>query len=293
MAESEGTPVHGGGNGGGGRQQTPQWVTAKFVLRLILIVASVAAVIVSLVWLEAPNEGGSDILTLLSPYYALPYPVFSIVWESIEMTILFVRHSKSRGMQPVAHLVCELILWMAGVCVGIVWIAITAEYQGDSYFESGNSSIPVDVFNKWADVIYFWGSIALFMAYVHPSPGTDSQTDTDANDAPCRALQFVLFVLACIEVDRKRRNLERQVNHILQIMEDRGQKPEDVLASLVPPSYDSTKPTWPVEMAAMNTDPVEMDVAERPVEVVGDLGARELPVPGEEVGGNQKYVFRA
>ncbi|KUI55918.1 hypothetical protein VP1G_03289 [Cytospora mali] len=270
MAESEGTPVHGGGNGGGGRQQTPQWVTAKFVLRLVLIVASVAAVIVSLVWLEAPNEGGSDILTLLSPYYALPYPVLSIVWESIEIIILFVRRSKSRGMQPVAHLVCELILWMAGVCIGIVWIAITTEYQGDGWFESGNSSIPVDVFNKWSDVIYFWGSIALFMA----------------------TLQFVLFVLACIEVDRKRRNLERQVNHILQIMEDRGQKPEDVLASLVPPAYDSTKPTWPVEMAAMNTDPVEMDVAERPVEMVGDLGARELPVPGEEIGGNQKYVLR-
>lgn len=99
-----------------------------------------------------------------------------------------------------------------------------------------------------------------------------------------RVCQFVIFVLSCVEVDRKRRNLERQVNHILQIIEERGQKPEDVLASLAPPAYDGTRPTWPVEMPAINAEPVEMGVEERPVEMAGSLSVRELPVPAEDSG---------
>lgn len=104
--------------------------------------------------------------------------------------------------------------------------------------------------------------------------------------------QFVLFVLACIEIDRKKRTLEIKVNQIIQMIGDRMQKPEDIIASLTLAEPNNTKPTWPVEMPAMNTDPVEMHVEERPLEMVGDLGAREMPVPGEDTNGNQKYVLR-
>lgn len=53
----------------------------------------------------------------------------------------------------------------------------------------------------------------------------------------------------------------------MEIMEERGQIPEDVLASLTQTEQDRTKPTWPVEMPAMNTGPVEMCVEERPLEM--------------------------
>lgn len=55
------------------------------------------------------------------------------------------------------------------------------------------------------------------------------------------------------------------------------------------------KPTWPVEMPAMNPDPVELCAEESPSEMVGDLGGRESParraLGAEDASGNQKYRF--
>lgn len=110
-----------------------------------------------------------------------------------------------------------------------------------------------------------------------------------------RTRQFVLFIRSCVEVDREKKTRERRIDHIIEIMEERGQDPEAVLASLAQAEEGnpySTKPAWPVEMPAVNPDPVEMYVQERPLEMVGDLGAREMPVPGGDVNGNQKYVLR-
>lgn len=205
----------------------------------------------------------------------------------------------SKGSQPVAHLVCELLLFLGGLVIGIMWTTITASYQQDAYFENSDSSVNGDVFNKWADVIYFWSTVVFLTTYVTISlactrdqigPGA---RDTLLTDKPSlRICQFVIFVLSCIEVDAEKKSWQKRVDHIFEIMEERGQKPEDILAALTQAELDRTVPTWPVEMPALNPNPVEMYVDERPSEMVGDLGAREMFVPGEDTNGKQKTMLR-
>ncbi|KAK7720940.1 hypothetical protein SLS64_001233 [Diaporthe eres] len=111
-----------------------------------------------------------------------------------------------------------------------------------------------------------------------------------------RGTIVVLSLAATItKVDQNKRNMERKVNELLAIMEERGENANDVLASLrsPPPDYDSTKPSWPVEMPAMNQQPVEMSVDERPMEVVGSQVGQEMSVPGtDDLSGNQKFVLK-
>lgn len=89
--------------------------------------------------------------------------------------------------------------------------------------------------------------------------------------------------------------MERKVNELLAIMEERGHNANDVLAALrsPPPDYDSTKPSWPVEMPAVNQQPVEMGVDERRAEVPGSQVGQEMSVPGtDDLSGNQKFVLK-
>lgn len=65
---------------------------------------------------------------------------------------------KSRGIQPVTHLVCELILWLCGLSLAIVWIIFTIPYSGDPTFK--------DFVIKWTDLFCFWSAVVLVMAYV-------------------------------------------------------------------------------------------------------------------------------
>ncbi|ROW04587.1 hypothetical protein VMCG_05078 [Cytospora schulzeri] len=258
---------------GGGRQQThrtARWAKAKLILRIVIIVGSGIATIVSLAWIGAPRYDGGWIL--FTPLYALPYTILSLVWEASELITLRVR---ARGIHSVAHLVCELILWLGGLPCGIIWIDFTAMYESDAYdqytYEADTEQLGTsweayyempaawDTFKKWADVNYFWGTVVLLTAIC----------------------QFTIFVLACIEVDReinrKRAALDNNINRIVQMIGSREQKPEDTIASLRQAGPHSTEPTWPVEMLAMNTDPVEMHAEERPLEMFGDLGVREMP----------------
>lgn len=77
-----------------------------------------------------------------------------------------MRHNKAKGIPPAAHVGCELILWMAGVSIGSVWISITYSYMHDSYFTSGESipGLTGATMRSWASVTYFWGAVVLVMA---------------------------------------------------------------------------------------------------------------------------------
>ncbi|KAG8166617.1 hypothetical protein KVR01_002306 [Diaporthe batatas] len=251
----------------------PRYATAKITVRGIIIVLSLAATITSLVSVSAPKRWDSWIIRLM-PVYGLPYPLLSLAWELSEIAVLLVRRHKNKGLDPSAHLACELLLLLGGVVVGALWVtdtAATQQYSGS--FTEGGGGISAATYNKWASVIYFW--CALNFATV--------------------VCQFFLFVVSCIEVDQKRRNMERKVNEVLAIIQERGQNANDVLAALrsPPPDYDSTKPSWPAEMPAVNQQPVEMSVDERPIEVTGSQVGHEMPVLGtDDVSGNQKFVLK-
>lgn len=96
---------------------------------------------------------------------------------------------------------------------------------------------------------------------------------------PNRLLQFVIFVLSCIEVDRGRRKLESQVSQIMKVIEERGGNPEDLLRTL----QEAPKQDWmsnypPVELSAINQNhPAELGVEERAIEVGEENQAGEMP----------------
>ncbi|KAI3392791.1 hypothetical protein diail_5182, partial [Diaporthe ilicicola] len=253
-----------------GQATNPRWATPKIVIRGIIIVLSLTASITALVYTSAPRQWSDWIL--FAPTYGLPYPLLSLIWEASEITLLIVRRDKNNGLIPAAHLACELLLWLGGIIVSILWITInTSDEQHSSVFTQGSSSgIPASTFEKWVHVIYFWCAVNLTTV----------------------VCQFIIFLMSCVEVDRNKRNMERKVNELLARMEERGHNPSDVLAELrsPPPDYDSTKPSWPVEMPAVNQHPVEMGVDERPTEVAGSQVGHEMAVPGtEDLNGNQKF----
>ncbi|KAJ4397150.1 hypothetical protein N0V93_001374 [Gnomoniopsis smithogilvyi] len=190
---------------------------------------------------------------LLSPLYPLPYPVLSLIWETAEILVITLRHDKNKGMRSAAHVGCELILCLAGMVLGAMWISVTFSYMQDSYFTSGESGIPVEAISSWASVTYFWGAVVLLMAIV----------------------QFTIFVLSCIEVDRKRRQLEFQVSQIMKVIEERGGNPEEVLRTL----QEAPKQSYPpVELSAINQNhPAELSVEERATEMGDENRAGEMP----------------
>lgn len=55
------------------------------------------------------------------------------------------------------HLACELLLWLGGVIVSVLWLALTtSDEQHSSTFTQGSEGIPASTYRKWAHVIYFW-----------------------------------------------------------------------------------------------------------------------------------------
>ena len=60
------------------------------------------------------------------------------------------------------HLACELLLWLGGVVVSIMWITQTASTeQHSAVFTQGSPGIPAATYTMWARVIYFWCAVNL------------------------------------------------------------------------------------------------------------------------------------
>lgn len=55
------------------------------------------------------------------------------------------------------HLACELLLWLGGVIVALLWVTITtSDEQHSAKFTQGGGGISAATYTKWARVIYFW-----------------------------------------------------------------------------------------------------------------------------------------
>jgi hypothetical protein len=55
------------------------------------------------------------------------------------------------------HLACELLLWLGGVIVALLWVtSTTSDEQHSAKFTQGGGGISGATYTKWARVIYFW-----------------------------------------------------------------------------------------------------------------------------------------
>lgn len=79
-----------------------------------------------------------------------------MAWESIEVIRIVVKkRDKASGLPPGAHVGCELILWLGGICTGAIFLSFAIPYYQDSgYFGTPGS-------HAWASLLLFWGAVVL------------------------------------------------------------------------------------------------------------------------------------
>lgn len=76
----------------------------------------------------------------------------------------------------------------------------------------------------------------------------------------------------------------------MKVIDRAGGNPEEVLRAIASSNQDQ-KPSVPIEMPALNTEPVELIVEERPGEMMGAVPAWEVGVPPEDYGTGPKFMF--
>lgn len=109
------------------------------------------------------DNGAGDLNSRIKTNARTPrQPFLSLVWEVSEITVLFVRRDKNKGLIPAVHLAFELLLWLAGVILSVMWItSVTSTEQHSATFTEGSPGIPASTYKMWAHVIYFWCAVNL------------------------------------------------------------------------------------------------------------------------------------
>lgn len=59
-------------------------------------------------------------------------------------------------MQPAAHVSCELLLWLAGVAIGLTWTLITANDMTNEY-DASFEALPST--KKWTAITFLFCSV--------------------------------------------------------------------------------------------------------------------------------------
>lgn len=88
---------------------SPRWHNAKIIMRLLIVFCSVC------IW-------GLFALDLTIALLLGPVMFVDLIWQFAEFTVLVKsRRTKKRGIHPVAHLVADLLLWMAYYSIAVTY----------------------------------------------------------------------------------------------------------------------------------------------------------------------------
>lgn len=156
------------------------WHRAKIVIRASIILAALAV---------------CGLLSVNDMMVVVIAPVLSIdmVWQLAELIILAKFQSTTRkGMNPVAHLVEDLLLWIAYVII-TAWYIIHEQpvYLNSNDQQTVNARIAIIVL-----LILQW---YVFQAF--DSPKSSSRADCTCYD---RFFHFSLFIRDCVEVNQRK-----------------------------------------------------------------------------------------
>ncbi|KAI0405248.1 hypothetical protein F4802DRAFT_189840 [Xylaria palmicola] len=170
-----------------------RWDIAKVVLRAFSLVIG----IVDVVELTAIQTSRKDLHYRATISYFVLAGI--IVWDVVEFIVIFIRRSPAKGIHPGAHVGVELILWLGGV-ITVAAVAYNADWgQLNRGYEQPDGAL------------YSWTNVALshftFLGFLV-------------------ALRFGLFVRACIEVDRRKK--DRRVQELVLAIQRQGRDPRDV-----------------------------------------------------------------
>ncbi|KAJ3569272.1 hypothetical protein NPX13_g6136 [Xylaria arbuscula] len=171
-----------------------RWDVIKVVLRSICLVLS----IVDLAELIAYQLSSSD----LGYWGSVAYPALATfaAWDIAEFVVILVRKSTARGIHPGAHVGVELILWLGGIFT----ISIQAYKANWSLLVYRKWDLAATGSTAWAYVVLTQFSFLSLIVF----------------------LRFVLFVRACVEVDRRKK--DRRVQQLVFAIQNQGRDPQEV-----------------------------------------------------------------
>ncbi|KAI1424365.1 hypothetical protein F5Y12DRAFT_452483 [Xylaria sp. FL1777] len=171
-----------------------KWDIIKVVLRSICLALSVTDVAELIIIDYSSNS--------LHYWPAVAYPLLAgfILWDIVEFIVIIVRESTAKGVHPGAHVGIELILWLGSI------FTIAAQAFNADWDQLGAPAWELRELE-----LTTWVYLALtqfsFLSFVG-------------------ALRFVLFVRACVEVDRRKK--DRRVQQLVFAIQKQGRDPQDV-----------------------------------------------------------------
>ncbi|KAJ2999208.1 hypothetical protein NUW58_g63 [Xylaria curta] len=186
-----------------GRKQLPdlpivgnqrKWNIIKVILRIISLALSITDT-AELVTIETAS-------TTLDYWPVVAFPVLAgfILWDVIEFIVMIARGGTAKGIHPGAHVGVELILWLGSVFT-IVAQAVKANWSqlgAPDYVLEERALLP------WVRVALTQFSFLGLLVI----------------------LRFVLFVRACVEVDRRKK--DRRVQQLVFAIQKQGRNPQDI-----------------------------------------------------------------
>ncbi|CAN8101991.1 unnamed protein product [Discula destructiva] len=161
----------------------------NFVFALIVLGLSIGII----------TTGSFDLIGVI---IAAALAIVSLIWQIAEFITLAVRRSIHRPIHPGAHVGVHLVLWVLALIVALFCfftLAYSLDYTVDSQCTSGYYSYEAGSSYVYCDY-YSFASEAQAHRYF---------SMFEALTAFCvlmLASHFVLFVLACVETDRRRKH---------------------------------------------------------------------------------------
>jgi hypothetical protein len=224
-----------------------RWVVAKIVLRSIVLLVAIAIAVMCAIVAVAVYP-----LTVIVSY---PYIIPTIIWNCSEFLVMCLQRSSTKGITPKAHVGVELIMWMGGVVV----LAFQSSFIPMYYPESRALPAPYNYQSNWRYALEITTACLTGLLVV---------------------LQFVLFVRACVEVDRRKK--DRRIQKLVMALQRRGRDPSELPLS----TYALARQTsFPKDMLDTRDLPLPVSPVKTPVSPV----KAPMTEPDSTQNANAKY----
>ncbi|KAI1775296.1 hypothetical protein F4818DRAFT_45498 [Hypoxylon cercidicola] len=168
------------------------WTISKLVLTILSTVWAIIIIALACVFIGEQGDGE------FTSYYALPIAIAAVLWNGAELITYAVRSRKDvkRGIHPGAHVGLHLCFWIACVFAILltVWITLALESTIRDCADEEDSRYSYD---SYCDDYHYKSNSYMNNMYL---PTLRAMT---AIFCLATINHFVLFVLACIDTNRR------------------------------------------------------------------------------------------
>ncbi|KAH6647372.1 hypothetical protein BKA67DRAFT_577257 [Truncatella angustata] len=226
----------------------PKWNRIKLILRSISLIFEIAVI-----GLAVP----------IKELYVIIPVLFAFLWDISEIISICVRRSLSKGIKAGAHVGCDLLLFMGCTVVTVFIVVSTWTYQR-SWYDFRNTDYYADYRRSYLIMVASCPLLSLITL-----------------------LHFTLFVRACVEVHRRRK--DRRIQQLVMAMIASGQSPAEHLSS----ALKAGTAAIPLSDVEANRTPKETVTRKTyREEPEGSMSCqKEMPLAPEDLGMNEKVLL--